>query len=133
MPAFLKPFEGPIYSLLRAITGLMFMQHGLQKIFGLFGGVPAGAMPAPALYTAGGIELVGGALLAVGLFTRWSAFFCSGLMAAAYFMAHAPRGFFPHQTAGNGGELAVLYCWIFLFVAARGGGPWSLDRVLGRK
>ena len=119
-------------AVLRAIAGLMFMQHGLQKIFGLIGERPT-QMPAPMLYAAGGIELVGGALLAVGLFTRWSAFLCSGLMAAAYFMVHFPKGFFPHQSAGNGGELAILYCWIFLFVATRGSGTWSLDAVLGRK
>lgn len=129
MPAFLKPFEGPVYSVLRALAGLMFMQHGLQKIFGLFGGAPAQMTGAP-LYIAGGIELVGGALLAVGLFARWSAFLCSGFMAAAYFIAHAGQGFFPIL---NRGELAILYCWVFLFVAAHGGGPWSLDRVLGRK
>ncbi len=128
MPAFIKPFEGPIYSALRAIAGLMFMQHGLQKVFGLFGGRPE-QMPAALLWTAGLIELVGGALLAVGLLTRWSAFLCSGLMAAAYFMAHAPSGFFPIL---NRGELAILYCWIFLFFAAHGPGTYSLDRTLGR-
>ena len=105
------------------------MQHGLQKIFGLFGGAPAEAT-ALVVYGAGGIELVGGALVAVGLLTRWTAFLCSGLMAAAYFMAHAGRGFFPIE---NRGELAVLYCWIFFFFAAHGAGTWSLDQVLGRK
>ncbi|MDJ0850411.1 MAG: DoxX family protein [Myxococcota bacterium] len=127
MPTFLKPFEGPIYSALRAISGLMFMQHGLQKVFGLFGGRPE--MPPFLLWPAGLIELVGGALLAVGLLTRWSAFLCSGLMAAAYFMAHAPNGFLPML---NKGELSILYCWIFLFFAAHGPGTYSLDRTLGR-
>jgi len=128
MPAFLKPFEGTIYSVLRAIAGLMFMAHGLQKVFGLFGGQPD--MPAPLLWTAGLIELIGGALIGVGLFTRWSAFLCSGLMAAAYFMAHQPQGLIPIL---NRGELSVLYCWVFLFISVHGSGPWSLDAVLGRK
>jgi len=128
MPAFLKPFEGPIYSIMRAIAGLMFMQHGLQKVFGILGERPA-QMPVPMLYTAGLIELVGGALVAFGLFTRWAAFVSSGLMAAAYFMAHAPQHFFPMI---NKGELAILYCWIFLFIAASGSGTWSLDKVMGR-
>ena len=129
MPAFLKPFEGPVYSLLRAIAGLMLMAHGLQKVFGLFGG-PHPDLPLPLVWTAGPIELIGGALVGVGLFTRWAAFLCSGLMAAAYFMAHQPQGLLPIL---NRGELAILYSWVFLFVAAHGSGPWSLDSVLGRK
>ena len=129
MATFLRPFEGPIYSVLRVLAGLLFMQHGLQKLFGFFGGAPA-EMPVPLLYPAGLIELVGGALVALGLLTRWSAFLCSGLMAAGYFIAHAPQGFFPIQ---NRGELAALYCWIFLFFAAHGPGTWSLDTILGRK
>jgi putative oxidoreductase len=125
---FLRPFEGPIYAGLRAFAGLLFMQHGLQKVFGLFGGRPE-QMPEPMLWTAGLIELLGGALVALGLFTRWAAFFSSGLMAAAYFMAHAPQGFLPML---NKGELAVLYCWAFFFIAAHGPGNLSLDRALGR-
>jgi putative oxidoreductase len=128
MPAFLKPVEGPIYAVLRVLAGLLFMQHGLQKIFGLFGGAPS-QLPPALLWTSGTIELVGGALLAVGLLTRWTAFLCSGMMAVAYFMAHAPQHFFPIL---NRGELAILYCWVFLFIAASGPGPWSLDRILSR-
>ena len=128
MPAFLKPFEGRIYSVLRAIAGLMFVQHGLQKTIGFFGG-PHPDIPVPVVWISGSIELVGGALVAVGLFTRWAAFLCSGLMAAAYFMAHAPQHFFPIM---NKGELAILYCWIFLFIAASGSGSWSLDKLMGR-
>jgi len=128
MPAFLRPFEGPIYSMLRILAGLMFFSHGLQKIFELFGG-PHPDLPGTLVWAAGLIELVGGAFIALGLFTRWSAFLCSGLMAAAYFMAHAPEHVFPIV---NRGELAILYCWLFLFVSAHGSGPWSLDRVLGR-
>ena len=79
---------------------------------------------------AGVFELIGGALLVIGLFTRPVAFLCSGLMAAAYFMAHAPRGFYPII---NAGELAVLYCFVFLYIAAAGAGPWSLDALRGRR
>ena len=129
MPAFLAPFEGPIYSVLRAIAGLMFMAHGIQKIFGLFGG-PHPDLPVPMVWLAGLIELIGGALVGVGLFTRWAALLCSGLMAGAYFIAHQPQAALPIL---NQGELAILYCWIFLFVATRGSGTWSLDAVLGRK
>jgi putative oxidoreductase len=125
---FLTPFEGPIYAGFRAIFGLMFVQHGLQKIFGLFGGIPADA-PEFVRWGAGSIELVGGALVALGFATRWAAFLCSGTMAVAYFMAHASKGFFPAQ---NGGELAVLYCWAFFLMAAHGSGSFSLDQALGR-
>lgn len=128
MAAFLRSFEGPIYAGFRLVVGALFVQHGLQKIFGLFGGAPAAAPPF-VVYVAGGIELVGGALIAAGLLTRWAAFLCSGLMASAYFMAHAPNGFWPIV---NKGELAVLYCWVFLFIAAHGGGTWSVDKILGR-
>jgi putative oxidoreductase len=120
---FLRPWEGTIYGVMRFLVGVLFMEHGLQKIFGLFGGVP-GEMPAALLYTAGGIELVGGLLVAAGFQTRLAAFLCSGLMAVAYFMAHAPQGLIPVQ---NKGELAILYCWIFLFIAARGPGKFSVD------
>ena len=76
------------------------------------------------------IELIGGGMVAAGLFTRWAAFFSSGTMAVAYFMAHAPKGFWPIE---NRGELAILYCWAFLLISARGAGPWSLDAVLRRR
>jgi putative oxidoreductase len=125
---FLKRFEGVIYAGLRIIAGLMFLQHGLQKIFGAFGGAPA-ELPEPLRWVAGSIELVGGALIAAGLSTRWAAFLCSGTMAVGYFVAHAPQGFFPIL---NRGELAILYCWIFLLVAARGSGSLSLDKLLAR-
>ena len=126
---FLKPFEDRIYALLRIVAGLMFVQHGLQKLFGLFGGPPAGAPPA-ILYSAGPIELLGGLLVAIGLFTAPAAFVCSGTMAVAYFMAHWGRTgeFFPIL---NQGELAILYCWVFFLVAARGAGTWSVDAARG--
>ena len=126
MAKFLKPFESPIFEGFRVLAGLLFAQHGLQKIFGMFGGSP----PAdPLMWATGTIELVGGLLVAGGLFTRWAAFFCSGSMAAAYFMVHQPRDFWPIV---NEGELAILYCWAFLLIAARGPGPWSLDALLRR-
>jgi len=126
---FLAPFEDRIYALLRMVTGLMFMAHGLQKLFGLFGGPPAEA-PAFIVYGAGGIELIGGALVLIGLFTGPAAFLCSGTMAFAFFVAHAARqGDIVPLT--NGGELAVLYCWVFFFLAAKGSGTWSVDAARG--
>jgi len=121
---FLRPWEGMIYAVMRVLVGLLFMQHGLQKILGMFGGPPPG-MPAPLLYLTGAIELVGGPLIAIGFHAALAAFICSGTMAVAYFMAHAPRGFFPIE---NHGELAILYCWIFLLIAGRGAGRFSIDR-----
>ena len=129
MARFLRPFEGPIYGGFRVVFGLLFLCHGLAKIFGLFGGAP-GEMPAPMLWAAGLIELIGGACVAAGLFTRWAAFLCSGQMAVAYFMHHQPAGLLPIE---NKGELAALYAWGFLFIAAHGPGAWSLDKVLNRR
>ena len=120
---FLRPWEGRIYAVMRILVGLLFMEHGLQKILGLLGGPPAG-IPGPVLYLSGGIELVGGFLIAVGFQAALAAFICSGMMAVAYFMVHAPQGFFPIE---NKGELAILYCWIFLLIAGRGAGSFSLD------
>ena len=128
--AFIKPHTERIYAILRIVAGLMFMQHGLQKLFGLFGGMPPGA-PAFVTYGAGTIELVGGALIALGLFAAPAAFVASGLMAFAFFLGHvAPTGkIIPVE---NQGELAALYCFLFLFVAAKGAGVWSLDSVRER-
>lgn len=120
---FLARWSEQIYAVTRILLGLLFLCHGLQKIFGMFGGAPAG-MPPALLYTAGTIELVGGALIALGLFAGPAAFVCSGEMAVAYFMVHQPQGLVPIQ---NHGELAILNCWFFLLVAARGSGIWSLD------
>lgn len=118
---FLKPHSEKIYAAMRFIVGIAFMCHGLQKIVGLFGGSKA---PPWVMYGGGSIEMLGGALVALGLFTVPVAFICSGQMAVAYFYSHFPRGFFPIQ---NGGELAVIYCWVFLFIASKGAGVWSLD------
>ena len=111
------------YALMRIVFGFLFIFHGLQKIFGLFGGRTAELLSLRGL--AGAIEIVGGALIMVGLYTRPAAFIASGHMAAAYFMSHQPAGFWPIQ---NRGELAALYCFAFLYIASRGKGAWGLDR-----
>ena len=116
------------FALMRVVAGLLFACHGAQKLFGLFG---AQAMTASGLIlSAGIIEFVGGLLIAFGLMTPIAAFFASGEMAVAYFKAHAPHGFWPIE---NKGEAAVLFCFVFLFIAARGAGRYSLDSVLRRK
>jgi len=120
---FMERYAKETHALLRIVAGFLFLWHGSQKLFGIPGGIPAGAPPF-VLYVAGPIELVGGILLLIGLFTRWTAFVCSGLMAAAYWMAHGTKALLPVQ---NQGELAVLYCFVFLFFAATGAGKWSLD------
>ena len=129
--AFLKPHLEKIYAVLRIVAGLMFMQHGLQKIFGMFGGMPPG-VPAFITYGAGTIELVGGALIAIGLFTAPVAFIASGEMAFAFFLGHVAR---THKVIPieNQGELAALYCFVFLFFAARGSGIWSADAARGKR
>lgn len=118
-------FAPVTYALFRIAAGLLFLCHGLQKIFGMFGGIGGGSVPlASQLGVAGAIEIVAGLLIAVGLFSRPAAFVASGQMAVAYFTAHAPRGSVPLL---NGGELAVLYCFAFLYIAARGSGILSID------
>jgi putative oxidoreductase len=115
------------FAVLRFVAGTLYACHGAQKLLGWLGGFgPSGgtAPVASLMGLAGAIELCGGVLIALGLVTRPVAFLCSGQMAVAYFMAHAPRGFWPIR---NGGELAVVYCFLFLFVAARGAGVFSLD------
>ena len=113
------------YALMRIVVGLAFAQHGAQKLFGYFGGMDGGGATVALtslMGAAGIIELVGGVLVALGLVTRLAALICSGQMAAAYFMAHAGRGFWPIE---NGGELAVLFCFVFLYIASRGAGALS--------
>ena len=113
------------------MAGLLFMAHGTQNLFGFPAGPkPRRTLPLTSLMGfAGVLEFVGGLLLLLGLFTRPVAFVLSGMMAVAYFMRHAGRGFWP---ATNGGELAALYCFVFLYFVFAGGGPWSLDRLLRR-
>lgn len=116
------------YALLRIVSGFLFLWHGTQKLFDF--PIAPDARVAPLLiYVAAPIELVGGALIAIGLFTRWAAFICSGQMAVAYWSFHALRGLTPLE---NRGELAILYCFVFLFIAARGAGIWSIDQARGR-
>ena len=124
-----------IYAILRIVTGFLFMWHGMQKLFNF----PAAQLPtgatAPSGLTAisaiaGGIELIGGILIMIGLFAGFAAFISSGLMAFAYFIAHfSIQAFLPIQ---NRGELAVLYCFVLLYIAAVGSGTWSLDSLLNR-
>lgn len=119
-----------VLSLLRIVAGLMFMQHGTQKIFGF----PEAARGPFELMTQMGIggvlELVGGALIVLGLFTRPVAFILSGMMAVAYFQFHAPASLYPLV---NGGELAAMYCWVFLYLFFAGPGAWSVDEMMGKK
>ena len=119
----LEKFAPHILGATRILVGMLLVCHGAQKVLGAFGGVPAGT-PAAILWIAGSIELFGGALMAIGLFSRVAAFLMSGLMAFAYFMAHAPQGFWPIL---NGGELAIAYSWLSLYLAAQGPGAWALD------
>ena len=110
---------------LRIMTGLLFMEHGTGKLL-QFPALPGlDQMPAPMLYATGLLALVGGALIVIGLFTRPVAFVLAGFMAVAYFMAHAPSGFFPVL---NHGELAIMYCFAFLFLAVAGPGRWAVDK-----
>ena len=123
MQKWLGRYSPYIYALLRIVAGFLFFQHGLPKLFGGFGS--SGPFPLMSqMGLAGVIEVVGGALIALGLFTSPVAFIASGEMAVAYFQAHAPRGLWPIM---NGGELAALYCFVFLYFAAMGSGKWSLD------
>jgi putative oxidoreductase len=126
MKAVLGKFEPQAYALLRIAAGLLFAQHGAQKLFGALGG--EAVQLASLMGLAGVIEFFGGLLIALGFFTSPVAFIASGEMAVAYFMAHASRGPAPIQ---NGGELAVLYCFVFLYMAARGSGLFSVDAARG--
>jgi putative oxidoreductase len=119
-----------VYAVFRIVVGFLFLFHGAQKVLGMFGGMQGGTAPIMSMpWIAGVIELVGGILVMVGLFTRIAAFICSGEMAAAYFMVHQPQGLWPIQ---NQGELAALYCFAFLYIAARGAGIWSADAAMRR-
>jgi putative oxidoreductase len=120
-----RPFA---LSLLRIVVALLFLQHGLQKYFSFPSAVTF--QMRPLLYVQGIIEIAGGLLLFLGLYTRLVAFILAGDMAAAYFIAHAPRSFFP---AANGGNLAVLYCFTFFYIFFAGGGPVSCDRAFWRR
>ncbi len=116
-----------VYAAMRVVVAALYACHGAQKLFGVLGGhaVPRGSLP----FAAGVIEIVAGPLIAIGLFTRWAAFVASGEMAVAYFKQHAPRSFWPIV---NKGELAVAFCFVFLYVATRGSERYGVDRALRR-
>ena len=123
MVGFMKSYEGQTYALMRIVTGFLFLWHGSSKLLGFPMPAPAEA-PAFVIWVGGIIELAGGILVMIGLQTRLAAFLCSGLMAAAYWMAHGMNAPLPIQ---NQGELAAIYCFVFLFISARGSGMWSVD------
>jgi putative oxidoreductase len=118
-----------VLAVFRILMGVMFACYGAQKLFGAFGGLPPGA-GGWMVNTAGPIEFFGGILIAAGLLTRPTAFLCSGLMAVAYFYGHARGGFWPRA---NGGELAIIYCWFFLYLAVQGPGAWAFDNLFRRR
>ena len=122
MERWLGPYSPYLYAVLRIVAGFLFSLHGVQKLFGALGGQSVELMSQRGV--AGLIELIGGVMIAIGLFTSPVAFIASGEMAVAYFQAHAPRGFWPIM---NGGELAALYCFLFLYFAAVGSGKLSVD------
>lgn len=123
MNRYLGKYSDLLYTALRIVAGLLWAQHGAQKLFGVLGAT--GRATAPLMMTAGAIEFFGGLAIALGVFTSWVAFVAAGEMAVAYFRAHLPQGFWPIV---NRGELAVLYCFIYLYVASRGGGRFTLTR-----
>jgi putative oxidoreductase len=132
-PTAIRSWEPYARSLLRIVAGLTFSLHGYQKVFGLFGGMGGtGAKPPflSLLWTAGALETVGGALIILGLFTTPVAFILCGEMAVAYFIRHFPRG---HLPLTNGGEPAVLYCFLFFYLFTAGPGALSLDNLLRKK
>ncbi len=123
MASFMAPYSSQTYALMRIVVGFLFLWHGSQKLFAFPIGMPDG-VPAFVTWIAGPIELVGGILVMIGLQTRWAAFLASGTMAAAYWMGHGTKAILPFQ---NGGELAVIYCFVFLCISANGSGIWSVD------
>ena len=132
----LAPFSERAYAVLRIVAGLLFAFHGAQKLFGLLTGNPPPPL-ASQMGIGGVLELVCGTLIAIGFLTPVAAFIASGEMAVAYIQFHwkfqFDAKFFPTQQGGNGGELALLYCFLWLFVACRGAGPWSVDGLLMRR
>lgn len=129
MNTILSKYQSQAYALMRIVVGFLFLWHGTQKLFGIPTGMPPG-VPAYIIYGAGSIEFVGGTLIMLGLFTRWAAFIASGQMAFAYWMAHGTKAVLPIQ---NGGELAALYCFVFLFISTQGSGIWSVDAAWNRR
>jgi putative oxidoreductase len=127
---FLNPYQPYMIGVFRIVTGLIFMEHGTQKLFGFPAKAERGMPELFSLSGIGGVmEFVGGLLVVIGLFTRPVAFLLSGEMAVAYWMVHAPRSFFPIL---NGGDAAILYCFVFLLLVFTGPGVWSIDGALAR-
>ena len=127
MPSFMRPFSAHTYALLRIVSGFLLLWHGTQKLFSI-PTAPPPQLPGFVIAVAGPIELIGGTLVMVGLFAGWAAFVCSGLMAFAYWMVHGTQALLPIQ---NMGELAALYCFVFLFISSQGSGIWSIDAIRG--
>lgn len=123
-PPILSRWTPEALGALRIVAGLIFLEHGTQKLLGFPGGPNAFAEPMSMVWWAGVLELVLGAMIALGLYTRAAAFVAAGEMAVAYWYAHAPRDFFP---VNNGGDAAILYCFLFLFLTFAGPGRWALD------
>jgi putative oxidoreductase len=130
LEATLAPWQPRVLSVLRIMAGLLLLQFGLAKHFSFPMVWPNKFEQFSQIWFAGAIELVGGALLVIGLFTRCTAFVCSGLMAFAYFIGHAPKSFYPVM---NGGTLAILFCFVFFYLFFAGGGPWSVDAIMRSK
>jgi putative oxidoreductase len=126
--SFISDYEMQIYALLRIVTGFLFLWHGSQKLFS----VPPSGYPIPSyiVYIAGPVELFGGLLVMTGFWTKWAAFICSGEMAYAYWTVHGTKALLPLL---NGGEMAMLYCFLFLYISARGSGLFSIDHLLGKR
>jgi putative oxidoreductase len=131
LSSFYSKWSPRMLSILRIVVGLLFMTHGSQKLFGVPPPQQGGTVAVLSMLgLAGVLELVGGLLVLLGLFTRPVAFILAGEMAVAYFLAHAPSGFWPSQ---NRGELAALYCFVFLYLSVAGGGEWSVDNLWHRR
>lgn len=120
MTSFMSKYQEQTYALMRIVTGFLFFLHGLAKFMPI-----SPERPLHIQWVAGPIELIGGALVVIGLFTRPAAFICAGMAAAAYWIGHAPNGWHP---LANGGEAAALYAFVFLYIATKGAGIWGLDK-----
>jgi putative oxidoreductase len=127
MSSFMRPYNAHAYAMMRIVTGFLFLWHGTQKLFSV--PIPPPQVPPFVIAIAGPIELIGGILVMIGLFAGSAAFLCSGLMACAYWMAHGTQSLLPIQ---NKGELAALYCFVFLFISSQGSGVWSVDAARGK-
>jgi putative oxidoreductase len=128
MPSFMRPYAPQAFAAMRIVAGFLFLWHGAQKLLSI-PTPPPPQLPSFVIAIAGPIELIGGALVMIGFFAGWAAFLCSGLMAFAYWMVHGTQALLPIQ---NMGELAALYCFVFLYIATHGSGIWSVDAARGK-